>query len=158
MAKSATEIHFTSNPLRTFETIFRPEVFVMNQHIRIATHRSPLALMYADKVASEIRRLHPDISIELIKVVTKGDQFYFEPLPELGGKCLFTSEVDQALLDGRADIAVHVIEERARTNAGWPRGWLCTASHLYGDNNFYFITDLRKIPELLFSSPRSRSG
>ena len=76
----------------------------MNLHIRIATHRSPLALMYADKVASEIQRLHPHISVELVKIATQGDQFYFESLPEWGGKCLFTKEVDQVILDGQADI------------------------------------------------------
>ncbi len=129
----------------------------MNQHMRIATHRSPLALMYTDKVVSEIQRIHPHISIELVKVATQGDQFYFEALPDWGGKCLFASEVDQALLDDRADIAVHVIEESARANASWPRGWLCTISHLYGDDSFYFITNLKKISELLFSSSRSRS-
>jgi len=126
----------------------------LNQHIRIATHRSPLAIAYTNKVASDIRRLHPYIRIELVMVATKNDQFYFKPLPGWGGKCLFTSDVDQALLDGRADIAAHVIEERPRMGAGWPRGWLCTTSHPYGDDSFYFITDLRKIPELLFSKPR----
>lgn len=158
MAEAATEINKASNLLRTFETIFHLEVIMMNQHIRIATHRSPLALMYTDKVASEIQRLHPHISIELVKVATQGDQFYFEALADWGGKCLFASEVDQTLLDGRADIAVHVIEECARANVHWPRGWLCMPSHLSGDDSIYFITNLKKIPELFFSPSRSRSG
>ncbi len=54
-------------------------------HIRIATHRSPLAQMYSKKVAAEIEIIHPHINIELVHIDTKGDQFYFEPLPELGG-------------------------------------------------------------------------
>ncbi|MDX8403885.1 MAG: hydroxymethylbilane synthase, partial [Mariprofundaceae bacterium] len=81
-------------------------------HIRIATHRSPFALMYTKKIAAEIEQMHPQIAVELLEVDTKGDQFYFEPLPDLGGKCHFIEEVDRALLDGRADLAAHVIEEK----------------------------------------------
>ena len=125
------------------------DVVKPNQHIRIATHRSPLAIMYTNKVASDIRILYPYLSIKMVMVATKSDQFYFQSTPVWGGKCLFANDVDQALLDGRADIAAHVIEERPRVGA-WPRGWLCTTSHPYGDDSFYFITDLRKIPELLF--------
>lgn len=125
-------------------------------HIRIATHRSPLALKYASKVAAEIQNLHPQMSTELVHVLTKGDTYYFEPLPELGGKSLYTSEVDAALLDGRADIAAHVIEETARSAKDWPRGWLSAKSHLEGEESLYFITELKKIPELLFSHSRNR--
>ncbi|GAV20624.1 porphobilinogen deaminase [Mariprofundus micogutta] len=113
--------------------------------------------MYTDKVVSDIKRLHPYISIELVKVATKGDQFYFEPPPEWGGKSLYGSDVDQTLLDRRADIAVHVIEERPRASTNWPRGWLSALSYPYGNDSFCFITDLRKIPELLFSISKSRS-
>jgi len=124
------------------------------QHIRIATHQSPLALVYTRKVASEIRNLHPHISIEIVKIPTTGDAFFYKRLPEFGGKSLFTSDVDQALLDGRADIAAHVIEDTARSgDKNWPRGWL---SHIHPDDSYYFITDLKKLPELIASS-RNRS-
>jgi len=124
-------------------------------HVRIATHRSPLALKYAAKIASEIKSIHTHLSTELVHVITKGDQYYFEPLPELGGKSLYGSAVDAALLDGRADIAAHVIEETARSAKDWPRGWLCAKSHLDEDNGLYFITDLKIIPQLIFSSSKS---
>ena len=128
---------------------------MLNQRIRIATHQSPLALMYTEKIVSDIQRLHPNIRIELVKVATKGDEFYFEPPPDWGGKCLFIRDVDQTLLDGQADIAVHVIEERPRTGASWPRGWLSAMLYNYGDEGFYFITDLRRIPELFFHNPKT---
>jgi len=128
----------------------------LNQSIRIATHQSPLALMYTDKVASDIQHLYPHISIELVKVATQSDQFFFPALPDWEGECLFAREVNQALFDGRADIAAHVIEESARANISWSRGWLCMKSPFYEDNSLHFITDLKRIPELLFLSSRSR--
>ncbi len=120
-------------------------------HIRIATHRSPLALKYTKKIAAEIENMHPQISVELVQVDTKGDQFYFKATPDLGGKCRFIEEVDRALLDGLADLAAHVIEEKPNGAADWPRGWLCAKSHLEGDNSLYFITELKRLPEYLFS-------
>jgi len=125
------------------------------QHIRIATHRSPLALTYTRKVASEIQDIHPHINIEIVKVTTIGDAFFYKRLPAFGGKSLFASDVDQAILDGRADIAAHVIEETARAlDKNWPRGWL---SHIHTDDSFYFITDLKRIPELISASAGNRS-
>ena len=121
-------------------------------HIRIATHRSSLALMYTKKIASKIQSMHPNISVELVQVDTKGDQFYFESPPEFGGKALYIEEVDRALLDGRADLAAHVIEEKVNATSGWPRGWICAKSHIDGDNSLYFITDIKRLPEYLFSS------
>ncbi|MDX8407745.1 MAG: hydroxymethylbilane synthase, partial [Mariprofundaceae bacterium] len=76
-------------------------------HIRIATRRSPLALWQAEFIASELERLHPGTTTELVKIVTKGDKILDVPLSQVGGKGLFTKEIDEALLDGRADIAVH---------------------------------------------------
>jgi len=121
-------------------------------HIRIATHRSPLALMYTKKIAAQIQNMHPQISVGLVEVDTKGDQFYFEPPPEFGGKALYIEVVDRALLDGRADLAAHVIEEKANAASNWPRGWICAKSNVDGDNSLYFITELKRLPEHLFSS------
>jgi hydroxymethylbilane synthase len=80
-------------------------------HIKIATRRSPLALWQAEHVAAELGRLDPSVSTELVKIVTRGDKILDVPLAQVGGKGLFTKEIDEALLDGRADIAVHSMKD-----------------------------------------------
>jgi len=80
-------------------------------HIRIATRRSPLALWQAEHVAAELEKLDPNVTTELVKIVTKGDKILDVPLAKVGGKGLFTKEIDEALLDGRADIAVHSMKD-----------------------------------------------
>ncbi|GAV20206.1 hydroxymethylbilane synthase [Mariprofundus micogutta] len=80
-------------------------------HIRIATRRSPLALWQAEHVSAELQRLDPSVTTELVKIVTKGDKILDVPLAQVGGKGLFTKEIDEALLDGRADIAVHSMKD-----------------------------------------------
>jgi len=80
-------------------------------HIRIATRRSPLALWQAEYIAAELKRLFPGVTTELVKIVTKGDKILDVPLAQVGGKGLFTKEIDEALLDGRADIAVHSMKD-----------------------------------------------
>lgn len=80
-------------------------------HIRIATRRSPLALWQAEHVAAELKKLDPKVTTELVKIVTQGDKILDVPLAQVGGKGLFTKEIDEALLDGRADIAVHSMKD-----------------------------------------------
>jgi hydroxymethylbilane synthase len=80
-------------------------------HIRIATRKSPLALWQAEWVSAELERLFPGTTTELVKIVTKGDKILDVPLAKVGGKGLFTKEIDEALLDGRADIAVHSMKD-----------------------------------------------
>ncbi len=80
-------------------------------HIRIATRRSPLALWQAEYIAAELERLDSNVTTELVKIVTKGDKILDVPLAQVGGKGLFTKEIDEALLDGRADIAVHSMKD-----------------------------------------------
>lgn len=80
-------------------------------HIRIATRRSPLALWQAEFIASELEKMSPDTTTELVKIVTLGDKILDVPLAQVGGKGLFTKEIDEALLDGRADIAVHSMKD-----------------------------------------------
>ncbi|RMH61205.1 MAG: hydroxymethylbilane synthase [Zetaproteobacteria bacterium] len=80
-------------------------------HIRIATRRSPLALWQAEYVARELKRLDASVTTELVKIVTRGDKILDVPLAKVGGKGLFTKEIDEALLDGRADIAVHSMKD-----------------------------------------------
>ncbi len=80
-------------------------------HIKIATRKSPLALWQAEYIAAELQRLDATVSTELVKIVTKGDKILDVPLAQVGGKGLFTKEIDEALLDGRADIAVHSMKD-----------------------------------------------
>jgi hydroxymethylbilane synthase len=80
-------------------------------HIRIATRRSPLALWQAEFISAELIRLFPGVTTELIRIVTRGDKILDVPLAAVGGKGLFTKEIDEALLDGRADIAVHSMKD-----------------------------------------------
>ncbi len=80
-------------------------------HIRIATRKSPLALWQAEHVSAELKKLDKNLTTELVKIVTKGDKILDVPLAKVGGKGLFTKEIDEALLDGRADIAVHSMKD-----------------------------------------------
>lgn len=80
-------------------------------HIRIATRKSPLALWQAEHVAAELEKLDPNVTTELVKIMTKGDKILDVPLAKVGGKGLFTKEIDMALFDGRADIAVHSMKD-----------------------------------------------
>ena len=81
------------------------------QRIRIATRKSPLALWQAEEVARQLRDQHPGIEIELVKMVSKGDKILDAPLAKVGGKGLFVKELEQAMLDGDADIAVHSMKD-----------------------------------------------
>lgn len=81
------------------------------QSLRIATRQSPLALWQAEHVADQLRRLHPGLEVSLLKMTTAGDRFLEAPLAAAGGKGLFIKELEQALLDGRADLAVHSMKD-----------------------------------------------
>lgn len=79
--------------------------------VRIATRQSPLALWQAEFVKAELGRFHPGIAVELVKFTTQGDKILDAPLAKIGGKGLFVKELENALLDGRADIAVHSMKD-----------------------------------------------
>ena len=79
--------------------------------IRIATRSSALALWQADYVADRLRGAHPSLSTERLEFTTTGDRFLGQPLSEIGGKGLFTKELEVALLEGSADIAVHSLKD-----------------------------------------------
>ncbi|EAR55283.1 porphobilinogen deaminase [Photobacterium sp. SKA34] len=82
-----------------------------NQLIRIATRKSPLAMWQAEFVKAEIEQAHPGISVELVPMITKGDIILDTPLAKVGGKGLFVKELEVAMLEGRADIAVHSMKD-----------------------------------------------
>jgi hydroxymethylbilane synthase len=75
--------------------------------LRIATRRSALALWQAEHVADLLRAAHPGLTVELVPMSTQGDKFLDAPLSKVGGKGLFTKELEVAMRDGRADLAVH---------------------------------------------------
>lgn len=79
--------------------------------IRIATRKSPLALWQAEHVAALIEQNFPEIKTELVKMTTRGDKILDAPLAKIGGKGLFVKELEQGMLDGTADIAVHSMKD-----------------------------------------------
>lgn len=79
--------------------------------IRIATRRSKLALAQSEWVKSCLEALEPGLTVELREYVTRGDQVQNVPLSEIGGKGLFTKEIEDALLHGEADLAVHSLKD-----------------------------------------------
>ena len=79
--------------------------------IRIATRKSPLALWQANHVADLIRQNYPDTTTELVKMSTQGDKILDSPLAKIGGKGLFVKELEQGLLGGSVDIAVHSMKD-----------------------------------------------
>ncbi|QBM18311.1 porphobilinogen deaminase [Marinobacter sp. JH2] len=79
--------------------------------LRIATRSSALALWQAEFIKSELERLHSHIAVELIKIKTQGDKILDVPLAKIGGKGLFVKELEEAMLDGRADLAVHSMKD-----------------------------------------------
>jgi hydroxymethylbilane synthase len=80
-------------------------------NLRIATRKSPLALWQAEYVAARLRELHEGLTVELLPMSTRGDRLLDAPLAKVGGKGLFLKELEHALLDGRADIAVHSVKD-----------------------------------------------
>lgn len=82
-----------------------------NRIIKIATRKSPLAMWQAEYVRDELIRLHPNLQIELVKMSTQGDKILDVPLAKVGGKGLFVKELEQGMLAGDADIAVHSMKD-----------------------------------------------
>lgn len=79
--------------------------------LRIATRKSLLALWQAEYVKAELERHHPGLQVELVPLVSRGDKILDVPLAKVGGKGLFVKELETALLEGEADIAVHSMKD-----------------------------------------------
>ncbi|NIW85577.1 MAG: hydroxymethylbilane synthase, partial [Gammaproteobacteria bacterium] len=77
----------------------------------IATRQSQLALWQANFVSARLREAHPDLTVELLGITTRGDRWLSSPLAEVGGKGLFIKELEEALAAGRADLAVHSVKD-----------------------------------------------
>ena len=79
--------------------------------LKIATRNSPLALWQAEHVKQKLIDHHPELQVELVSMTTEGDRFLDAPLIAVGGKGLFIKELEQSLLNGEADIAVHSMKD-----------------------------------------------
>lgn len=79
--------------------------------LKIATRQSPLALWQAEHIRARLEALHANLKVELVTFVTQGDKILDTPLAKIGGKGLFVKELEAALLDGRADLAVHSMKD-----------------------------------------------
>lgn len=81
------------------------------KRIRIATRKSPLALWQAEHVRDLLQQAHPGLEVELVGMSTQGDRVLDSPLAKIGGKGLFVKELEQSMLEGRTDIAVHSMKD-----------------------------------------------
>ena len=79
--------------------------------VRIATRQSNLAIWQAEFLRSKLLDAQPDLAVELVGMTTAGDRWLDKPLSEIGGKGLFVKELEAAMLDGRADMAVHSVKD-----------------------------------------------
>ena len=84
---------------------------MLDKVLRIATRQSPLALWQAHYVKNSLMACHPGLDVELVPMVTRGDVILDTPLAKVGGKGLFVKELELALLENRADIAVHSMKD-----------------------------------------------
>ena len=83
----------------------------LGKPLRIATRKSQLALWQAEHVAALLRAAHPGLGVELVPIVTQGDRIQDRTLAAIGGKGLFIKELEVALEEQRADIAVHSMKD-----------------------------------------------
>lgn len=79
--------------------------------LRIATRESALAMWQANYVKDKLEQAHPNLTVKLVPMTTKGDQILDTPLAKIGGKALFVKELEVAMLEDRADIAVHSMKD-----------------------------------------------
>jgi len=106
--------------------------------LRIATRQSPLALWQAHFVADALRAHHPGLTVELLTMVTRGDKILDTPLAKIGGKGLFVKELEIAMLEGRADLAVHSMKD---VPMAFPEGLGLTAICVREDPRDAFVSN-----------------
>ena len=83
----------------------------MSREIRIATRKSALALWQAEHVKARLELAHPGLKVSLVPMVSRGDKLLDAPLAKIGGKGLFVKELETAMLENQADIAVHSMKD-----------------------------------------------
>jgi hydroxymethylbilane synthase len=109
----------------------------MSATVRIATRRSPLALWQAEHVAARLVRQHPGLVVSLVPIVTEGDRIQDRSLAAAGGKGLFIKELEHAIREGRADIAVHSMKD---VPGVMPDGFTIAAALERGDPRDAFVS------------------
>ncbi|MBL8252169.1 MAG: hydroxymethylbilane synthase [Candidatus Competibacter sp.] len=114
--------------------------------LRIATRKSALALWQAEHVAERLRQAHPGLKIERVGMVTRGDKILDSPLSKIGGKGLFVKELEQGLLENRADLAVHSMKD---VPVDFPDGLGLTAILAREDPRDAFISNRYSQPDAL---------
>jgi hydroxymethylbilane synthase len=115
----------------------------MPKKIVIATRESQLALWQAEHVKARLMALHPGLEVELLGMTTQGDQILDSPLSRIGGKGLFVKELEVAMAEGRADLAVHSIKD---VPMDLPQGFELTAISKREDPRDAFVSN--KYPSL----------
>jgi len=118
----------------------------MSRVITIATRESPLALWQAEFVQSALQDAHPGLEVRLLGMTSRGDQLLDVPLAKVGGKGLFVKELETALLNGSADIAVHSMKDvPMEFPAGLELGVICQRedpTDAFVSNHFDSLDDL----------------
>jgi len=121
--------------------------------LTVATRKSPLALAQTRAFVAALCARHPGLTVDELLVTTSGDRIQDRPLSEVGGKGLFTKEIEEALLDGRADFAVHSLKD---VPPELPRGLVIGCVPEREDpRDVLFAPGNRKLAEL---PPKSRVG
>jgi hydroxymethylbilane synthase len=123
--------------------------------LRIATRKSQLALWQAEHVAELLRSAHPGLLVELVPMSTKGDQILDRSLAAIGGKGLFIKELEVALEEGRADIAVHSMKD---VPAELPPGFVIGAVLERADPRDALVTGLAATRNIQDLKPAARVG
>jgi hydroxymethylbilane synthase len=108
------------------------------QRLTIATRRSRLALWQAEHIKSRLAAVHAAIAVELLPLSTRGDELIDRRLDEVGGKGLFVKELEQAMAEGRADIAVHSMKD---VPADLPEGFALAAITAREDPRDAFVSN-----------------
>lgn len=115
------------------------------QRLRIGTRASQLALWQANWIKSELERQYPGIEVELVKIKTMGDKILDVPLAQVGGKGLFVKEIEEAMLRGEIDLAVHSMKD---VPTEFPEGLGLVVTTKREDPRDAFISDGVKFSEL----------
>lgn len=133
----------------------------MKKTLKIATRQSPLALWQAEYIRDRLEQLHPQLQVELVTFVTQGDKILDTPLAKIGGKGLFVKELEAALMDGRADLAVHSMKDvPMQLPEGLELAVICEREDPFDafvSNNYEKFEDLPQGAKLGTSSLRRKS-
>lgn len=108
------------------------------EKIVIASRESALAMWQAEFIQGELQRMYPQAKVDILGMTTMGDQILDKPLAKIGGKGLFIKELETALLDGRADVAVHSMKDVPMT---MPEGFVLAATCERHDPRDAFVSN-----------------